>query len=278
MPIAALLLSGAAPSYRGVPLSVSEREYETSMGLNEVVPQIPRRNAPVVVLIHGCCGDRRDLEVLARALARRGTVVLQPDVHRFGAGGGWPASYRDVVCAVSDAERVARGLRGRHPVVLVGWSDGALIGAAVALGWSVLAPSSTDCVTPVGHKGPDVFVGLAGHYGWPGVTPPNDLITPATISWFGATPERDPTAWRLGNPQWWLSQPGARAAPPFHLIAGRDDPATAEFASALTEAGTVVTVHRTPNGSGLALSQPRDVIGNIALRELCGVLGLPADP
>jgi hypothetical protein len=261
---------------------ISVVEYATGMRLEHYQPPVVLAHVPVVVLVHGCCGDRRDLATLARALARRGAVVLNPDVHRLHSGGGWPASYRDVVCAVAEARVVAAELaNGDHSVALVGWSDGALLGATVTLGWRELARSTTTCASPVGGRGPDRFVGIGGHYGWRGALPPPELVTPLTTAWFGATPDQDPLAWQEGNPQWWLAEVARGEMPPMDLIASVGDSATGDFAAALASrrvSAAVHTVHPIRDEGNLALSQPRSDTGDRVLRALCRILQLPPDP
>ena len=97
--------------------------YGNGLALDRYEPAALADDAPVVVLVHGCCGDRRDTAM--PALARRGALVLNPDVGALAEGGGWPASYEAVACAVLTAGAVAGRLAGGpHPVALVGWSEG----------------------------------------------------------------------------------------------------------------------------------------------------------
>ena len=276
---AAVLVLGPRPeSAPPVPVRVSTVAYADGIVLDHHIPVAALDGAPVVVLIHGCCGDRRDMAGLARALTRRGAVVMNADVRNVQSGGGWPLSYEDVVCAVSAGRAAADALPGvRHPVALVGWSDGALLAAAVTLGWDELADGVSSCAAPVSSAGPDVLVGMGGYYGWEGPGPPADIVTAATIRWFGAPPSVDPRAWQRGNPRWWLSSGAIADVPPVHLIAGAVDGESPAFWRDLVSAGvpsTIVTVDGTP----LELIQPRDEVGARALGALCEVLGLPGAP
>ena len=82
--------------------------YRADLLLDHYAPRDAGVASAVVVLVHGCCGDRRDLAGLARALAVRGATVVNADVHALADGGGWPATYVDVVSAY------AWGLRSCH--------------------------------------------------------------------------------------------------------------------------------------------------------------------
>jgi acetyl esterase/lipase len=250
--------------------------YRDGLVLEHHVPSRPAAGAPVVVLVHGCCGDRRDTASLARSLARRGAVVLNPDVHAAGAGGGWPATYDDVACAVRTARAVADELAGEpHPVAVVGWADGALVGATVTFGWGQLAPRPSDCAAPLSPRGPDLLVGLAGYYGWEGRGVPSSLVTEATMAWFGTRPGSDPVPWRLGNPQWWLARAPDGGLPPVHLVAEEGDGHTQSFRQALTARGVSATVSTIEGSTHLGLVQPRHEAGAQALVAVCDALGLP---
>ncbi len=278
---ACLGLLVTVPATQGGPPAstrVTSVAYADGLVLDEHMPARVRDDAPVVVLVHGCCGDRRDMAGLARALARRGAVVVNADVHPVGAGGGWPTSYHDVVCAVSAGRRTALELGGRHhPVVVLGWSDGAMLAAAVTLGWPELANGTTTCRAPISDRGPDALVGLGGFYGWevPGV--PASMVTEATVAWFGTSPDVDPRPWALGNPMWWLAQRPAPHVPAVHLVAARHDAAsTVAFRRQLATIGADPSMAMVDSTNHLALVQPRDDEGAAALAAICAVLDLPA--
>jgi hypothetical protein len=273
------LLPGAVgPGATGSRLESTVVEYTSGLDLDRQQSPAATADAPVVVLVHGCCGDRRDLGALARSLARRGAVVLNADVHPLGAGGGWPASYLDVVCALAEAREVAAEDGEDHPVVLVGWADGALLGAAVTLGGRQLAQRATGCARQVADVGPDLFVGIGGHYGWPGVAPPDAVVNARAVEWFGGTAADVPMAWEQGNPQWWLAHASREARPPIALIDGFGVAQTRDFAVTLRAHGLAVSQHAVRNEGNLALSQPRGVSGAAVLGHLCRLLGLPLEP
>lgn len=258
-------------------VTVSIVPYSDGLTLERHRPAALADGAPVVVLVHGCCGDRRDTASLARALARRGALVLNPDVGALADGGGWPASYKAVACAVLTADAVAARLGGGpHPVALVGWSEGAMIGAAVTLGWPEISPPPGACPgrAVTADDGPDLLVGLGGYYGWDGPAVPPELVTDGTVAWFGARPEVDPQAWHEGNPRWWVRRAGD--IPPVRLIAGPGDAHAAGFQSDLLARGADVTVATIDGASHLSLIQPRDVAGAEALAAVSNALDLPA--
>jgi dienelactone hydrolase len=76
--------SGIGPVRQPAPTPV---EYRPDAVLDEYRPAAPARGASAVLLVHGCCGDRRDLAAMARAIARRGVHVLNADVRAFHRGG-----------------------------------------------------------------------------------------------------------------------------------------------------------------------------------------------
>ena len=189
--------------------------------------------APVVVVaVHGCCGDRRDLAGLSRALVERGAIVANADVHPLAHGGGWPETYFDVVCAYAWAARYAEGLGNETHVAIIGWGDGALVIAAIALGWDSFASMPHDCVEALPTAGPAHVVAVGGHFGWLGEPSPS-IVTAATVDWFGGDPVDQPIAWTHGNPGWWLAGNDVRRTVSFALVGGENDDLTAEFAANL---------------------------------------------
>jgi acetyl esterase/lipase len=279
--IAACALALVAWPADGTPVAPSSitattRPYAENLVLDEYMPARPASDSPVVVLVHGCCGDRRDMAGLARALARRGAVVLNADVHPVNDGGGWPTSYHDVVCAVSSArERATRLSGGSHTVALVGWSDGALLGATATLGWRELSTDTSRCMSPVNEVGPDLLVGIGGYYGWTSPAVPDDMVTEQTVAWFGARPTEDPRPWNLGNPMWWLHLRPAPEPPPVRLIASMGDSTdSVAFWRQLVAVGVDASIETARTTSHLGLVQPRDEGGASSLTLICEALGL----
>lgn len=100
-----------------------------------------RTPAPLVVLVHGGfwrdAHDRFHTRPMADALRDLGYVVATPEYRRTGSGGGWPATFDDVV-SVRQAlpDLLAGAVPGRADAgrtVLVGHSAG----GHLALWWSL---------------------------------------------------------------------------------------------------------------------------------------------
>ena len=204
--------------------------------------------------------------------------MLNPDVGALAESGGWPVSYEAVACAVLTADAVAGRLAGGpHPVALVGWSEGAMVGAAVTLGWPEIAPAPGACTEPGGRgrrrSGPPDWPGRLLRLGRArrparGRDRPDHRLV-------RGSPEADPDAWDKGNPRWWVDR--ARDLPPVRLITRPGDAETAGFESDLLARGADVTVTIIDGVSHLGLIQPRDVAGAEALAAVSDVLDLPAD-
>ena len=272
--VLALLLSSsdARVPHRPAPITM---EYAAGLEADHyLVPQTPVP-APVAVLVHGCCGDRRDMSELARALARSGAVVVNPDVRAFRHGGGWPTTYDDVVCAVAAGRHFAAQQGRGTPVILIGWSDGALVAAAVTLGWSTLSAQATDCTWPVPASGPDQLVGLSGHYGWPTGTPAP--VNDGTIGWFGGSPALVPTHWQLGNPGWWAENALPDDVPPITLLSSATDAPSYTFAAELRARAIDVVSLTCGDTSHEELIHPRGVPGAGALGSLERIIGSQQD-
>jgi hypothetical protein len=226
----------------------------------------------VVLMVHGCCGDRRDMATFGRALAAHGALVANADVHAFRDGGGWPQTYLDAVCAYAWTRRLADDSGAR--IAVLGWDDGALVLATVALGWEQLARDAVDCAVPPPSAGPELVIGVAGHYGWVGDPP---IVTEGLIEWFGGSPEAEPAAWSQGNPGWWLAQEEPTARPRFVLVGGADDEATSAFGSELTRRGFDADVEVFDDVDHLNAIQPRVGPGVQVLDALVDLLEL-AEP
>jgi acetyl esterase/lipase len=108
------------------------------------LPEQPRADAPVVVLLHGGfwreAFDRTHTRPLAEALAGEGFVVVTPEYRRVGGDGGWPATFDDVRAALAhlgEVASVAPGWTAEEPAVLLGHSAG----GHLAL-WASLQPGA----------------------------------------------------------------------------------------------------------------------------------------
>jgi hypothetical protein len=249
--------------------------YRTGLELDRYDPPVARDPPPaVIVLIHGCCGDRRDLSALARALARRGAVVGNADVHAIDEGGGWPATYDDVVCAVAWAHETAASNGGSTEVVLLGWGEGALVASAVTLGWGSFSATADGCVAPIPRTGPATVIGISGHYGWRDAPPPS-LVDEATRRWFGTRPEDDPEAWHRGSAAWWAARADpTREHASFLLLDTAGRPATLEFEDALRAGWVDVETMILPAGLHGELIHTRGALGRQALELISDRVGL----
>ncbi len=212
--------------------------------------------APTIVLLHGCCGDRADLGALARALARRGGLVLNVDWTTLADGGGWPRSYRQATCAIAVARDLATDLGARTDrVVAVGWSDGALLAATAGL---APPPPAAGC-TAAGEGRADAVVALAGFLGWAADDPAPGA---GADTWFGGSPDVAGRAWVAGNPVAVAPRSrlaGEPAPAGMDLVVGRRDPLRdhARWAARRLRAdGITVRVHWTERATA-AVVTPR---------------------
>ncbi len=221
---------------------------------------------PVVVLVHGCCGDRSDLNRLAEALVAAGSVVLNADWAGMDADARFPGAYADVACAVRFANAHAASLGGgARPVVLAGWSDGAL--AAAVVGAVGARFDSARCRYPHEEPWPDAVVGIAGFYGWP-LPVPDRYVTPRGVRFFGSPPRQRPDAWRTATPYAWLTD--GRMVPTT-LLVGEGDlllPDARRYAEALRSAARPVRLAVLPYGGDGTLLSPRTSEGRSVVAEL----------
>jgi len=246
------------------------------------------RGLPVVVTLHGCCGSRSNLAPLAARLAENGTVVYNASWRGTdSAGGGYPGAYEDAACAVRFA-RATAGAYGGDPrrVALVGWSDGALVGAVTAAAGDDFAGgcrAGGDAGTA--EAVPDSFVALAGFFGW---TPARDgtvgapWVNDRTTHFFGGSPADVPMHWSVGNPYTHLER---RRLLPIRLVVGQDDPLLVDsqcFARAARAAGHPVGLVVAPGAGHQTVIAPRYTEGKLAVREILlaarGVVPPPPPP
>lgn len=259
--------STAAPAPAGF---LEELPYVTGAALDVHRPPAATRAAasapPTVVLVHGCCGDRADLGKLAEALAESGAVVLNADWAGIDADARFPRAYEDVACAVRFAHARAAVLGGDPArVVLVGWSDGALVASVVAAGGDTF--DARRCRYPDASALPDAVVGIAGFYGWPVPVPPV-YVTPRAEAFFGGSPANAAEAWARATPYSWLG-----TAPPAALLVGTTDPLVADarrYAAALQRAGSAVRLIELPPAGDQTLLSPRTREGRRVVAEVLG--------
>lgn len=190
--------------------------------------------APAVVLVHGggwVAGTPGSTASLARALANAGAIVFNASYRTALDGGGYPATFDDIACAVRYARSHLDGLGGSGELTLAGHSAGAHISAVVALSEDVFGPTCPWA----GSSTPDRLVGLAGLY-------QIDAVAPVMDVFLGGTRAEAPEAWEAADP---FAHLEAAAGMDITLIHGTKDeivpPAASEqFAAALEEAGADV--------------------------------------
>jgi acetyl esterase/lipase len=249
--------------------------YTDAASLDVHAPRRPRL-APVVVTLHGCCGDKHDLTALAHGLAEQGAVVFNAS-WRIGAdAAGYPQAYERAACAVRFARARAR-LYGGDPgrVTLVGWSDGALLAAVIGnAGEEFQGP----CRAGRGRN-PEAVVSLGGFLGWPlaggGIDPA--YVNEQTIGFFGGPPEETAPAWRAGNPYAHL---GRHPDVEFRLVVAAGDelaPDSHRFAEAARRAAHPVSVRVAEGGGHQTIIAPRTPEGALAVREILLAARGPSD-
>jgi acetyl esterase/lipase len=257
LPVAILTLVTGCGVDRAATVEVIDDVPYTASATLAVYRPVATAAAPVAVLLHGCCGDRADLGQLALALAGEGMVVYNASWTTADAGGGWPVSYREAACAVAFAASSApdHGGDGSH-VVLVGWSDGALLASVVALGGVDPGPECAATELPA----PAVMVGLGGFYGYEAG---DDPATEAGRRFLGAGDEGVP-----GDPHSLLAAAVWRV--PSSLVTGTRDElheATQAWARALGAHGLPVEILET-DGTHFDVISPRTPAGALAVRSI----------
>lgn len=223
---------------------------------------------PVFVLLHGCCGSKDDLTPLAEAIAARGAVVVNADWTGVDRGGGWPRSYQEAACAVRFA-RASAARFGGDPgrIALLGWSDGALLAAVVAVAGNDLGDG---CPQHRVSALPDVLIGVAGFYGWP--VAPGRAVDPyyvnaRAIRFFGGTPAEVPGAWAAGNP---YTRLGGNLRLEARLVAGDADSLLADgrrFLAALQRVGYRASLRVVDEGNHRTVVAPRLPAGRLTVEE-----------
>jgi acetyl esterase/lipase len=227
-------------------------------------------HGPVLVLLHGCCGDRRDLTQLARGLAVEGAVVFNASWRSLPSGGQYPYVYNEAACAVRFARARAAEYGGDpRRITLLGWSDGALLGAVVAAAGDDF---TGDCSVD-GSALPDAFVGVGAFLGWPvaadGVVDAR-YVNDRTSVFFGGDPQGAPAAWRGGSPYTYVDR---RPTLDIGLVVGAGDGLMADnlaFASVARAAGHRVDVNVVPGAGQLEVLAPSTAQGAATVRYVLG--------
>ena len=278
-----LILSGSAPSGGTGSLAPSPVDSPATSPLHEGIrysdgalldvysaPAATRTRpagSPIVVMLHGCCGDRSDLGKLAEAISETGLLVVNVDWQAMDADARFPASYEGVECAVGYAEVLAEDL-GADParVILVGWSDGAMAAAVVASAGRRLALHG--CHAPRAAAAPVAVVGIAGFYGWP-MPVPNQYVVPRSERFLGGAPQRAAQEWTAATAYTWLA-----SAPPTFMLVGTTDPLVGDarrYATALRASGRSACVIEIPPGGDQTLISPRSTEGRRVVTTIASI-------
>lgn len=183
--------------------------HSCQMGLDIYVPG-GKGPFPTVVLV-GPSG-RGYLAGFAADLANLGILVYNANFRDVaGEGGGYPAGFEDVACAVRYARTDASqhgGMAG--PVTLVGHSLGGWVGSVVALDQDEFVGG---CLSG-GSGRPDAFVGLAGNYQIDSGENSTDLY-----NFFGGSAADMAGVYAVANPFNYATGTSI----PVQLVAGTDD-------------------------------------------------------
>lgn len=238
--------------------STATAEGPGPFGAEEYLPPTTL-DAPVAVLVHGggwVTGHPSSTEPLGLALAERGMVVINASYRTLSNGGGYPATFDDVACAIRYARVRATELGAAEEVTLIGHSAGAHLAAAVALSEDAFGG---DCPWD-GTSTPTRLVGLAGIYRIDAVEPVMELL-------LGGTRQQVPHAWAAADP---FQHLGAASGMAVTLIHGEDDgivssEASREFANELEAVGVEVDLNLVAGATHMGVLDPQltaDLIRN----------------
>lgn len=191
-------------------------------------PPKPGQGGPVALFLYGGgwkSGDRDTYRFVGSAFAANGITAVIPD-YRLYPDVTFPGFVQDAAHAYRwTSQNVATAGRVQRPIILVGHSAGAHIGALLAYDRRYLEAAAPKARTPAG------FVGLAGPYAFDPTTWPTTRAIFATAS---EADEARPVSF------------AHRDAPPTLVMHGEDDNTvkpwnTRTLAGALREAGAPVT-------------------------------------
>lgn len=188
----------------------------------------------MVVLVHGggwLAGSPTSIEPLGRSLAERGAVVFNASYRTDRNGGGYPATFDDIACAVAFARHQAEDLGATGQLSLVGHSAGAHLAAVIASNTNLFGLECPFTESSV----PDRVVGLAGIYRL-------EAVAPIMERFLGGDAQTAPEAWEAADPFRHLDD---LVGVEFLLVHGTDDriaPAASsqQLADALAAAGVAV--------------------------------------
>jgi acetyl esterase/lipase len=240
---------------------ISTEEYLPALEEDLYVPAraTSRSTVPLVVMIPGgawVTADRSGLAPLASYLSDHDLAVANATIRGADVGFRFPGPVQDVMCAVDAAvDRLRRRGLTPVPVVLMGHSSGAHLGALAALG---AVQERGDCPYP--HARIDAAVLLSGIF---------DPASAADVAQplMGTTPHDDPDGWRNASALTWVAN---RPEVPVFLAHGDRDQlvpmsSTTGFAAALEGAGHAVHVDLVTDADHHEIYSP-DAVGADVVR------------
>jgi acetyl esterase/lipase len=241
--------------------AISTEEYLPGLEEDLYVPaRVASASAvPLVVMIPGgawVTADRSGLAPLASYLSDHDLAVANAAIRGANADFRFPGPVQDVMCAVDAAvDRLRQRGLTPAPVVVMGHSSGAHLGALAALG---AVEERGDCPYP--HARIDAAVLLSGIYD-PALAA--DVAQPL----MGTTPHDDPDGWRSASALTWVAN---RPDVPVFLAHGDHDQlvpmsSTTGFAAALERAGHAVQMDLVTGADHHEIYSP-DAVGSEMVR------------
>ncbi|MFM2105494.1 MAG: hypothetical protein RL338_526, partial [Chloroflexota bacterium] len=200
-------------------------------------PVPPPGGWPIVVAIPGgpaAPGIREGLGTFAARLAAQGAVVAIADIRETPEyGGGYPATFGDVACAIRTARELGVAYGGDpSSVTLVGHSLGGWATSVVALSPRSWPVDGLSCSRSDGSPVPDRLVAVGA------VTNLAQVGEGILIPFFGGTRDEEPAAWAAGDPVAVAGDAAARRIPVSIVLGEFDGVSTATtiapFVDALT--------------------------------------------
>lgn len=192
--------------------------------------------APVVVMIPGgphAPDNRGDLWTVARWVAARGAMVFTADYRSSPDwGGGYPATFQDVACAIRTARARATEMGANASrVLLVSHSLGGFPGALLAVSPRDFTLGAAGCKGTLEDGRPDAFLGIAGLYTF-------DEIGPNFLTQLFGSDETSGTSygWTRADVRAVAGEAGARQIPITLIVGGEDGTAPRSAAEALVRA------------------------------------------
>jgi acetyl esterase/lipase len=201
---------------------------------------------PLFVVVAGATAppDAKDsyIDDFAKQLAGRGAVVLRDNWRRDPSqGGGYPASFGDIACAIGVARKIGPQF-GADPasVVLVGHSSGGWASSIVGLTPAPFVPAAGSCNETAGSLRPDAWAAMA------------PALSYTSAGFIGGDATQEPEAWAAADVFALANNASDADRLPVTLIQGvLEGPdavaRTREFQAALVQAGFDSTLLEEPD-------------------------------